>query len=68
MPTKLKEGDRVKRVCGPDAIPAFRNLRGSVVGFDWTRVLVQWDCDPKSLGPTPYMPEEVELVKEGDDG
>lgn len=56
---KFKEGDRVKHADVTAAsIPAYRAMRGTVVGFDWTRVLVKWDCD-KGFPPTSVGPEEI---------
>lgn len=65
---KFKKGDRVKRSDAekPTAIPAYANMRGEVVGFDWTRVLVRWDCDPSHIPPTPHMPEDIALASRCD--
>ena len=46
---KLKVGDRVKHsdADDPSSIPAYRDMRGTVTGFDWSYILVNWDCDGK---------------------
>lgn len=68
MPEKLKVGDRVRRSDADDPsqlgedgrprVPAYVAMRGTVIGFDWSYVLVQWDCDPRG-NPTRHLPECV---------
>lgn len=64
-------GDRVKFVDRPDALPGYVAMRGTVVGFEKTYVLVQWDCDPPgpwrgiadpARGPTPVDPVRLGVV------
>jgi hypothetical protein len=71
---RLKEGSRVMRSdVGPDSIPSYRALRGTVTGFDWAIVWVQWDVDrppcappcrdPRAhCGPTRHDPEDLAPV------
>ena len=62
--TKYKVGDRVmKSDADAKPLPAYQDMRGTVVGFDWTRILVQWDMDPAN-DPTPQMPGWIKLAEE----
>jgi len=72
----MKIGTRVKKAdANDDSIPAYRDLRGTVVGKTDLRggfVLVQWDCDPPGqwdgwprpdCGPTPVRAEDLKEVE-----
>lgn len=62
--TKLKVGDRVMRADVEEtSIPAYRDMRGTVVGFDWTYILVQWDLDDEGVTSRQF-PEWLKLVEE----
>lgn len=57
--TPFKEGDRVRRSdVTPESIPAFRDLRGTVVGEVFLKVAVKWDIDSS---PTLVPPDSIEL-------
>ena len=62
---KFRVNDRVMRsdANDPKSIPAYRDMRGTVTGFDWTRVLVRWDCDGK-MPPTAVRPENLRHARE----
>jgi hypothetical protein len=59
-------GDRVKHADADREtnIPAYRNMRGTVVGFRYGCVLVQWDCDSPNLGPSRYPSAQLTVVEE----
>ena len=60
----LKTGDRVKRSDADAGIPAYRDMRGTIEGFDWTYAIVRWDIDPTTAPPSRHRPED--LVRDGD--
>ena len=61
---KLKKGDRVRMADAleGDKIAAYRSMVGTVTGFDWTNVLVQWDIDDVKFGPSSYDPDDIALA------
>lgn len=66
---KLEVGDRVKRedADDPRSIPAYRDMRGTVVGFYGAHVLVDWDCDSgmsPRLRTSKHYPEDLALAED----
>lgn len=66
----IKEGDRVKRADADDprSIPAYRDMRGTVVGFAGDYVLVDWDCDAnmtRSLRTSRHRAQDLALAEGG---
>jgi hypothetical protein len=56
---KLQVGDRVRRSdANSNSIPAYRDMVGTVMGFDWTRVQVLWAMDFPGM-PSSHAPEEL---------
>lgn len=59
---RLRTGARVRHADASErSIPAYRDMRGTVVGFDWTYVLVQWDCDSAA---SRVLPEWLALAED----
>lgn len=51
---KLKEGDRVKRADWEQSdVPAYRDMVGTVRGFDWSVAIVEWDMDRGKISRHP---------------
>ena len=56
---RFKINDRVKRPWTADPDAPNRDQKGSVVGFDWTYVLVHWDGNDI---PGRHKPEDLTLT------
>ena len=64
--TEFKVGDRVmKSDADAKSIPAYQDMRGSIVSLDHGQILVQWDMD-KPNDPTIQMPGWIKLAEEGE--
>lgn len=64
----FKVGDRVKRSdANEDSIPAYRNMRGTVLGLVGSRVRVRWDCDGMDTYSTLTPPELIASEEDGDE-
>jgi hypothetical protein len=60
--TEYKTGDRVmKSDADAKSIPAYQDMRGTVVGFDGAGILVQWDMD-KANDPSHQRPGWIKLA------
>lgn len=72
MTEEFKPGDRIRKAdATPDSIPAYRNMRGTVVDVigvppHKTMVRVQWDCDAKRANNEGTVMQYAEwITKEG---
>jgi len=70
MKEPFRTGDIVKHVDADDTdnVPAYRDMRGTVVGFEGVYVVVSWECNPqpdRTLMRPEWLKEALEKRREG---